>query len=142
MNATSRTNAFVEETSFGNWFLKSSTWKVHVLRRALSDLQPMIPADQRFDRILDVGCGFGHSFHELAQRFKPKVIVGLDADPHLYERASEQAGLCSARVELHADNASRLSLPVPRHDVRSRPYREPRWCCRPRDALMYRGGFW
>jgi ubiquinone/menaquinone biosynthesis C-methylase UbiE len=117
MNATSRTEAFVEETNFGNWFLKSSTWKVHVLRRALNDLQPMIPEGQRFERILDVGCGFGHSFHELAKRFEPKVIVGMDADPHLRERATEQANRCSARVELHADNASRLSLPDASFDM-------------------------
>ena len=117
MNANTPTEAFVEETSFGNWFLKSSTWKIHVLRRALNDLQSMIPPGQRFERILDVGCGFGHSFHELAQRFAPKVIVGMDADPDLLERASEQANRCSSRVELHADNAARLSLPDASFDM-------------------------
>ncbi|MBP8183575.1 MAG: class I SAM-dependent methyltransferase [Rhodoferax sp.] len=117
MNAASRIEAFVEETNFGNWFLKSSTWKIHVLRRALNDLQPLIPAGKHFDRILDVGCGFGHSFHELAQRFEPTVIVGMDADPQLHERASEQASRCSARVELHADNASRLTLPDASFDM-------------------------
>lgn len=114
---TTRTEAFVEETRFGNWFLKSGTWKVHVLRRALNDLQPMIPPGQRFARILDVGCGFGHSFHELAQRFKPDVIVGLDADPGLVERAGPQAQSCAAKVELRAGNAAAMPWPDASFDL-------------------------
>lgn len=71
MNATSAVDAFVEETGFGNWFLRTMTWKVHVLNRALNDLQPLLPPDARYDRVLDVGCGFGHSFAELSKRFSP-----------------------------------------------------------------------
>lgn len=107
-NMTAKTAAFVEETGFGNWFLKSGTWKIHVLRRALNDLQTMIPAGRRFARVLDVGCGFGHSFHELAQRFEPEVIVGLDADPELFERAGPQARTCSSKVELQEGNAASM----------------------------------
>jgi ubiquinone/menaquinone biosynthesis C-methylase UbiE len=114
---TTKTEAFVEETRFGNWFLKSGTWKVHVLRRALNDLQPMIPARQRFARILDVGCGFGHSFHELAQRFQPDVIVGLDADPGLIERAGPQAQSCAAKVALQAGNAAAMPWPDASFDM-------------------------
>lgn len=116
-NMTTRTEAFVEETRFGNWFLKSGTWKVHVLRRALNDLQPMIPTGRRFARILDVGCGFGHSFHELAERFQPEVIVGLDADPALIERAGPQVQSCSAKVELQAGNAADMPWPDASFDL-------------------------
>lgn len=117
MSATSHIDAFVEETSFGNWFLKSDTWKIHVLRRALNDLQPMIPAGKRFDRILDVGCGFGHSFAELAQRFKPQQIVGMDADPHLADRAGPQAQTCACPVELCFGNAASMPWPDAHFDM-------------------------
>lgn len=113
----SRIDAFVEETGFGNWFLKSETWKVHVLRRALHDLQSMVPADKRFERILDVGCGFGHSFAELAQCFKPRQIVGLDADPRIHERARPQAKNCGCSVELRQGNAASMPWPDAHFDM-------------------------
>ncbi len=117
MNAISRIDAFVEETGFGNWFLRSGTWKVHVLCRALNDLQRLMPAGQTFEKILDVGCGFGHSFPELAKRFRPSMIVGIDADPGLSERASEQAKLCPCPVELHPGNASSMTWPDAQFDM-------------------------
>ena len=117
MSATSHLDAFVEETHFGNWFLKSDTWKIHVLRRALNDLQPIIPSGQRFDRILDVGCGFGHAFAELAQRFKPQQIVGMDADPHLTDRAGPQAQTCSCPVDLCFGNAAKMPWPDAHFDM-------------------------
>lgn len=104
--------AFVEETRFGNWFLCSDTWKVHVLRRALNDLQRLMPLGMtQFAEILDVGCGFGHSFAELAARFSPQRIVGLDADPALHARATAAARACNCKVELHAANAACMDLP-------------------------------
>jgi SAM-dependent methyltransferase len=104
--------AFVEETRFGNWFLKSGTWKVHVLARALDDLQRLLPAEpRRFARVLDVGCGFGHSFAELARRFSPELIVGIDADPALPERAGAAAAACTCPVRLLAGDAARMALP-------------------------------
>lgn len=76
------------------------------MRRALDDLQRLMP---RFGavspRILDVGAGFGHSFEELARRFRPEVIVGLDADPAFFDRAGPAAGNCSCEVRLHAADA-------------------------------------
>jgi len=116
--STPSMSPFVEETRFGNWFLKSGTWKIHVLRRALNDLQPMIPAGRtRFAKVLDVGCGFGHSFAELAQRFQPDLIVGLDADPALNERATAEARACKVPVQLHAANAARMDLPSNEFDL-------------------------
>jgi len=117
MSATSSIEAFVEETSFGNWFLRTGTWKIHVLRRALNDLQKLIPGPQRFDKILDVGCGFGHSFAELAQRFQPQLIVGMDADPGLHQRARATAQACPRPVELHAGNASLMTWPDHHFDL-------------------------
>lgn len=110
--------AFVEETRFGNWFLRSDTWKIHVLRRALNELKPMLPEGERkYARILDVGCGFGHSFAELASRFCPDEIVGLDADPALHVRARDAAAACPAQVRLHAANASGMDLPDASFDM-------------------------
>ena len=109
MQHASKIDSFVEETKFGNWFLRTATWKTHVLCRALSDLQPLMPArPQGYQRILDVGCGFGHSFAEIARRFQPGQIIGMDADPGLLERAGEQAGLCPAQVELVEGNAAKM----------------------------------
>ena len=102
--------AFVEETRFGNWFLKTTTWKVHVLRRALNDLQRLMPATPVHPRILDVGCGFGHSFAELATRFGPESIVGIDADTGIFERARDTAQSCSSKVQLKMANASQLDF--------------------------------
>jgi ubiquinone/menaquinone biosynthesis C-methylase UbiE len=113
------TASFVEETSFGNWFLKTKVWKRSVLVRALEDLQrlirPQTVAAQ--PRVVDVGCGFGHSFVELAQRFSPSVIVGLDADPGLQERAGEEARACPCPVELRAANAADTGLADASFDI-------------------------
>ena len=103
---------FVEETKFGNWFLKTYTWKRSVLCRALDDLQQLMPKGvARYPQVLDVGCGFGHSFEELAKRFSPDLIIGLDADPGLFERASDVAASCACEVRLHAANAAHMDLP-------------------------------
>ncbi|MCB5183719.1 class I SAM-dependent methyltransferase [Methylobacillus gramineus] len=98
---------FVKETRFGNWFLKTNMWKIRVLDRALNDLQRLMPARRaQYSHILDVGCGFGHSFFALAKRFNPQQITGLDADPDLQARASDSARNCPAQVRLFAGNAS------------------------------------
>ncbi|MGC4060302.1 MAG: class I SAM-dependent methyltransferase [Aquabacterium sp.] len=117
MNTVSRADAFVEETGFGNWFLTSETWKVHVLRRALHDLQTMVPAGKRFERVLDVGCGFGHSFAELSALFKPTHIAGLDADPRIHDRAGPQAKACGAHVELQFGSAASMPWPDAHFDM-------------------------
>jgi ubiquinone/menaquinone biosynthesis C-methylase UbiE len=109
---------FIEETHFGNWFLKSETWKVHVLCRALNDLQRLMPQTAgSFAQVIDVGCGFGHSFDELARRFKPDLIVGMDADPALQERAGVAAAQCATPVRLHSANAARIDLPDDSFDL-------------------------
>lgn len=109
---------FVEETRFGNWFLKSNTWRVHVLRRAMNDLQRLLPENAPSIRhIIDVGCGFGHSFSELAMRFSPETIVGLDPDPDLHHRAAQPADACRCEVQLHAASAAQTGLPDASFDM-------------------------
>ena len=109
---------FIEETRFGNWFLKSDTWIVHVLCRALDDLQRLMPeAARHCPKVIDIGCGFGSSFDELAKRFSPTLIVGMDADPELLARAGAAAVACVAPVRLHAANAARIDLPDDEFDM-------------------------
>jgi SAM-dependent methyltransferase len=115
---TTTQSPFVEETRFGNWFLKSHTWKVHVLCRALDDLQRLMPEGvERYPKLIDIGCGFGHAFDELAKRFSPDVIVGADADLDLQARARAAAAACSAPVRLHSVNAARIDLPNDEFDL-------------------------
>jgi len=64
-----------------------------------------------------VGCGFGHSFAELSKRFSPQLIVGMDPDPGLQQRAGAQARACASPVELHAGNASRMPWPDGHFDM-------------------------
>ena len=115
MNAIS---PYIEETRFGNWFLRTHTWKVHVLCRALDDLQRLMPQERmRYSKLIDVGCGFGHSFAELAKRFSPDLILGLDADPGISLRAGEPAADCTCEVRLHSANAARTGLPDAEFDL-------------------------
>ena len=116
MNSSS---PFIEETKFGNWFLKTDVWRVSVLCRALNDLNRLTPANNIpiKPRILDVGCGFGHSFGELSKRFSPEFILGVDADPGLFERASNAAKNCISEVRLHPANAAKMDLPDAEFDI-------------------------
>jgi ubiquinone/menaquinone biosynthesis C-methylase UbiE len=109
--------AFVEETRFGNWFLRTPTWKRSVLNRALTDLQRMLPADKTYPLILDTGCGFGISFAELARCFSPERIVAIDPAPGLEERAGEAATACPCPVDLRTDNAAQMDFPDSHFDM-------------------------
>lgn len=109
--------AFVEETRFGNWFLRTGTWKVSVLNRALADLQCLLPPGKPYPLILDTGCGFGPSFAELAKRFHPQRIVGTDPAPGLEGRAGANAAACACTVELRTDNAASMALPDQHFDM-------------------------
>lgn len=115
---TTTPSPFIEETRFGNWFLNTKTWKYSVLNRALTDLQRLLPQQgASFSKVIDVGCGFGHSFDELAKRFNPDLIFGMDADPALQTRAGNAAGACKVPVRLHFANAARTNLPSNEFDL-------------------------
>lgn len=102
----------VPETEFGKWFLRTHTWTVHVLERALADLDRLMPDSRRqFDVVADVGCGYGRSLGKLQQRFAPKRLIGMDIDPEMLEAsAAEVAGLGIA-AEFVCCSSSNIKLP-------------------------------
>ena len=89
---------YIPETAFGDWFLQTPTWDVHVLEVALRDLEPMIPARRAsYPVVVDVGCGWGRSLKKLNERFRPERLVGFDIAPRMVEAAArEVAGLRTA----------------------------------------------
>ncbi|WPB57087.1 class I SAM-dependent methyltransferase [Xylophilus sp. GOD-11R] len=103
--------AHVPETRFGKWFLKSETWSVHVLDRAMADLCRLIPARrERYPVVVDVGCGSGRSLPKLAQCFGPTRLVGVDIDPDMLAVSSEWAMRHGVQAELLQGSSSQLSL--------------------------------
>jgi len=102
--------AFVPETRFGLWFLSTATWRVHVLGRALTDLQRMAPDAPRGGVVLDIGTGQGHSLPELAARFAPAQLHALDPEPDFAERSAAMVAACPVPVTLHAAHAERIPL--------------------------------
>ncbi len=103
--------AFVEESRFGVWFLGTRTWHVHVLKRALNDLERLLqPRAERYPVILDIGSGYGKSLSELAARFAPERLITVDADPAARLRAAEAIARSRVPVEWHSANAADLPL--------------------------------
>ncbi|MFL6698327.1 MAG: class I SAM-dependent methyltransferase [Vitreoscilla sp.] len=84
--------AYIPETAFGDWFLQTPTWDVHVLEVALRDLEPMMPARRAsYPVVVDVGCGWGGSLRKLNERFKPERLIGFDIAPKMVEAATREA---------------------------------------------------
>ena len=108
--------AYIPETAFGDWFLQTPTWDVHVLEVALRDLDPMIPARREsYPVVIDVGCGWGRSLKKLNERFRPERLVGFDIAPKMVEAAArEVAGLRTASgAPAEIVQASSAALPLP-----------------------------
>jgi len=102
----------VEETRFGKWFLRTETWRVHVLERAISDLVRLIPNRKAsYDVVVDVGCGSGYSLPTLAQRFLPRELIGVDIDPEMLALARAEAGKAGLAARLIEASSSRMPLP-------------------------------
>jgi SAM-dependent methyltransferase len=102
---------FVEETRFGTWFLGTGVWRVHVLCRALDDLERLLcRRHDRYPVILDVGFGWGFALHELERRFHPDRLIGLDPDPRAIDRAARAAAACETGLELLTRNAADVGL--------------------------------
>jgi ubiquinone/menaquinone biosynthesis C-methylase UbiE len=109
-----RAPAFVPETRFGVWFLSTATWRVHVLGRALDDLQrlaPDLPNLVKGGVALDIGTGQGHSLGELERRFAPAQLHALDPDPDFPARSAACRAACRTPLSLHAAHAERIPLP-------------------------------
>jgi ubiquinone/menaquinone biosynthesis C-methylase UbiE len=105
-----RAPAFVPETRFGLWFLSTATWRVHVLGRALEDLQRMAPDVPKGGVVLDIGTGQGHSLPALAERFQPSHIHALDAEPDFAARCAAMRAACTVPVSLHHAHAEHIPL--------------------------------
>jgi ubiquinone/menaquinone biosynthesis C-methylase UbiE len=102
----------VPETRFGKWFLKTETWRVHVLERAVADLVQLIPERlASYDVVVDVGCGSGYSLPKLAQRFAPRELIGVDIDPLMLQSAREEAARAGINPRLVEASSTRMPLP-------------------------------
>jgi ubiquinone/menaquinone biosynthesis C-methylase UbiE len=102
----------VEETRFGKWFLRTETWRVHVLERAMADLVRLIPdCKPSYEVVVDVGCGSGYSLPKLAQRFGPRELIGVDIDPEMLAAARAEAGKAGVDARLVEASSSRMPLP-------------------------------
>ncbi|TWI66344.1 methyltransferase family protein [Pseudoduganella lurida] len=102
----------VPETEFGKWFLRTHTWTVHVLERALRDLAPMMPAGRRsYDVVADVGCGYGRSLPKLHARFAPRRLIGMDIEPEMLEASSREAAAHQIPAEFICCSSANIDLP-------------------------------
>jgi ubiquinone/menaquinone biosynthesis C-methylase UbiE len=102
---------YVEETRFGKWFLKTETWRVHVLERAMADLVRLMPERKAsYDVVVDVGCGSGYSLAKLTQRFAPRELVGVDIDPQMLAMARAEAARAGVAVKLLEASNTRMPL--------------------------------
>ncbi len=102
----------VPETAFGKWFLRTETWTVHVLERALADLAPLMPGGRTsFDVVADVGCGYGRSLPKLHARFAPRRLIGMDIDPEMLEASSKEVAAHNVNAEFICCSSSSIALP-------------------------------
>ena len=108
--------AYIPETAFGDWFLQTRTWDVHVLEVALRDLARLDPSPRAgYPVVIDVGCGWGGSLRKLNERFQPQRLVGFDIAPKMVEAATREA----ARVRVAGGGpaevvqADSAALPLP-----------------------------
>jgi ubiquinone/menaquinone biosynthesis C-methylase UbiE len=101
----------VPETGFGTWFLGTETWAVHVLKRAVTDLERLIQDRQSsYPVIIDVGCGWGRSFKLLHERFAPRRLIGVDIDPAMLDISAAEAARHGIEVDLRQGSSARLPL--------------------------------
>jgi len=116
LDATARDDGsarpYVPESRFGVWFLGTEIWVRHVLQPALADLDGLI-ANRRgsYPVIVDVGCGHGHSFKLLNERFRAMRMVGIDIDPDMIASARAEANRQGLAVEFKQASGSALPLP-------------------------------
>lgn len=101
----------VPETAFGKWFLQTETWTVHVLERALADLQRLMPAAPAgFAVVADVGCGFGRSLPKLHARFAPRRLIGMDIDPAMLQASAREVAQHGVEAQFVCCSSSNIAL--------------------------------
>jgi ubiquinone/menaquinone biosynthesis C-methylase UbiE len=100
----------VRESRFGVWFLGTETWAIHVLERALDDLERLITLQRPHPVIVDVGCGWGRSFKLLSERFGAQHLIGIDIDPAMLAASAAEAARHGVAVEFKQGTSSLLPL--------------------------------
>lgn len=110
---------FVPESRFGIWFLGTQTWVQFVLEVAVVDLLKLIgePRPANVGVVLDIGCGQGKSFRLLRQAFEPKILIGIDAEPEILDKARAQARRDDIEVDLRVANGIATGLPDSSVDI-------------------------
>lgn len=107
----SATTEHVPETAFGKWFLRTDTWTVHVLERALRDLERLIPQRRScYEVVADVGCGWGRSMKKLHDRFSPRQLIAMDVDPVMIDATLAEARGASIEVDPVICSSSHMPL--------------------------------
>lgn len=86
-------------------------WRRHVLPEAIFDLRLLLEDGVQTGRLLDIGCGEGHSFRLIDRLFRPEFLMGIDVDPELVKKAKSLASNCSCPTEIRLGNATKLDLP-------------------------------
>ncbi|MFA6053210.1 MAG: class I SAM-dependent methyltransferase [Methylobacter sp.] len=110
--------AWVKESVFGIWFLNTDMWFERVLKRAIGDLDRMLPEPRkRYPLILDVGCGRGNSFELLDEYFNPDHISGIEVDEILLADAKKQAEARRCSIDLITGNAEAMPYPDQSFDM-------------------------
>ncbi len=102
---------YVKESAFGTWFLGTDIWYDHVVAVALDDLTRFLPRDHAYPVVLDAGCGQGRSLKQLAERFRPERLVGVDADPRMPQWAKPVVEGLPCEVALRVADAGDTGLP-------------------------------
>ena len=101
----------VPETRFGIWFLNTETWAVHVLKRAVDDLERLLGERRPANPVIvDVGCGWGRSFALLRERFAPSALIGIDVSADMLRASAAEAGRHGITVDLRQANSADLPL--------------------------------
>jgi len=111
---------YIPETAFGDWFLQTRTWDVHVLEVALRDLARLDPAPRaNYPVVIDVGCGWGGSLRKLNARFKPDRLIGFDIATKMVAAAAREAAQVRTATGSPAEviQASSAALPLPAASV-------------------------
>jgi ubiquinone/menaquinone biosynthesis C-methylase UbiE len=102
---------YVPETRFGTWFTGTGVWTTHVLDRAIKDLQGLIKNRRpSYPVIVDVGCGWGHSFRFLRDCFTPELIIGIDINPEMLRASATEAVKQRIDVTLFQSTSCHLAL--------------------------------
>lgn len=96
---------------------------VQAYRQRMLDLSP----PDSGQRILDVGCGIGHSALKLGSLVGPTGhVIGIDKNPFLIAEAQRRAAALSAGLTYRVEDASHLNFPEHSFDI-----------CRAERVLMY-----